>query len=268
MANRPKKLLIASAVGLALVAAGATYFMSGSDSSQTFEGASLTPSKNTSESLPKFASFTDVKEKKAAFFNYLKPMVEKENARILAVRAVVSSLKSKSSLSEKESAFLAEVAKKYKLDEVTDWTPKAFDSLLTRVDKVPVSLTLAQAANESAWGTSRFAREANNLFGQWCFTAGCGVVPNARDAGKTHEVAKFSSVQGSVNAYIYNLNVSNAYAQLRDIRKSLRAKGETVTGMALANGLEKYSERGHEYVEEIQAMIRVNKLAEFDVVAQ
>lgn len=261
----PKLMLTLS--GIAAVALGATAYVSFSelDANPAQSPVAKVATAPKVGPLPNFAAITDVREKKSQFFNYLQPMDDKENARILEVRTKVVALKTKSKLSKDDKAFLAQLAKKYKLKGVTEWQPKTFDKLLTRLDVVPVSLTLAQAANESAWGTSRFAREANNLFGQWCFTPGCGVVPKSRDVGKSHEVAKFKNVQASVNAYIYNLNSSNAYAELRAIRKDLRASGKPISGQQLAKGLEKYSERGHEYVEEIQSMIRVNKLSTFDV---
>ena len=279
MAKASPKLML-SLTGIALIALGATYFFAFNEpapksdpaaAKQTTEKAKPAAPKpfvaSKNGELPNFAVIADVKQKKQEFFGYLQPMVEKENARILTVRSKVTDLKEKSSLSSSDQSFLNDLAKKYKLanDESGEWTEARFDQLLVRLDVVPASLTLAQAANESAWGTSRFAREANNLFGQWCFTKGCGVVPKSRDAGKSHEVAKFKSVQASVNAYIYNLNSSNAYKELRNIRRILRYNGQPISGQQLAKGLEKYSERGHEYVEEIQSMIRVNKLSTFDV---
>ena len=130
---------------------------------------------------------------------------------------------------------------------------------MVRVDTVPASLVLAQAANESAWGTSRFARRANNFFGVWCFTPGCGITPNRRDAGKTHEVRRYKSVQASVNHYIRMINTNNAYRELREIRAELRDENR-VNGLGLADGLLRYSERGPAYVRELKQMIRYNNL--------
>ena len=125
---------------------------------------------------------------------------------------------------------------------------------------IPNSLALVQAANESAWGTSRFARDANNYFGQWCFTRGCGLIPANRIEGAHHEVQRFSSPKESVASYLNNLNTHNAYAQLRSIRSNAVKNGEPITGYLLAAGLGKYSERGEAYIEEIRTMIRVNHL--------
>jgi Bax protein len=123
---------------------------------------------------------------------------------------------------------------------------------------------MAQSANESAWGTSRFARKGNNFFGQWCFRKGCGLVPKQRDANKTHEVAAFDSPEESVKMYIRNLNSNSAYKSLRDLRAKLRRANKPVTGHALAAGLKHYSERGLEYVKELREMISFNKLARYD----
>jgi Bax protein len=133
-----------------------------------------------------------------------------------------------------------------------------------RVDEIPPSLALAQAAIESAWGTSRFAVQGNNLFGQWCYKKGCGLVPLRRDSGSRHEVAKFSSVTQSVNAYMRNLNTHRAYSDLRANRAQLKATEQNVTGHLLAANLLDYSELREVYVEEIRAVIRINKLAQYD----
>ncbi|NIP49271.1 MAG: flagellar biosynthesis protein FlgJ, partial [Phycisphaerae bacterium] len=132
--------------------------------------------------------------------------------------------------------------------------------LLRRVDTLPPALVLAQAANESAWGTSRFARLGNNIFGEWTFKPGTGIVPEGRPEGATYEVRKFKSIYQSIRSYINNINRHNAYRNLRRIREKLRKSSKQVTGTALAKGLEKYSQRGEAYVKEIQLMIRQNNL--------
>ena len=145
-------------------------------------------------------------------------------------------------------------------------TPAEWETLLRRVDVVPPSLALAQAANESAWGTSRFARDGNNYFGQWCFEQGCGLVPKRRDEGRAHEVATFSSPVESVERYMANLNTHDAYRPLRERREQLRESEAPITGIQLAAGLEKYSERGEEYIAELRSMIRFNNLGAYDKV--
>ena len=139
-----------------------------------------------------------------------------------------------------------------------------FALLRKRLDVVPPSLILARAANESAWGTSRFATKGNNLFGQWCFSKGCGLVPRGRAEGASHEVAKFSSPYRSVRAYIQNLNRHPTYQLLRDVRLEDRRENAPLSGLELAEGLRGYSERGEEYIEEIRAMIHYNNLEFYD----
>ena len=110
--------------------------------------------------------------------------------------------------------------------------------MLKRVDITPLLLVLAQSANESNWGQSRFARQGNNMFGQWCFRKGCGLVPNRRESGKQHEVAAFETVNASVRSYLNNINSSRAYGRLRDLRQRARRRGERPTAEDLAAGLE------------------------------
>ena len=219
------------------------------------------------EDVPDFKAFTDVKEKKAAFFNFMYPAVIAENSRITKERKFLESLVMKldndTDVSSKELERATELSTLYK-ETLTDSgiTADWVNAMLVKVDYIPAPLVLSQGANESAWGTSRFAREANNYFGQWCYTKGCGVVPSKRNEGAAHEVAKFESSQGAVHAYFMNVNRNNAYAELRIIRAKLHSSPEALTpeqeANALANGLIRYSERGEAYVEEIQAMIRHN----------
>ena len=132
--------------------------------------------------------------------------------------------------------------------------------LRRRVNVIPASLVLAQAANESGWGTSRFARQGNNLFGLWCYTENCGIEPARRQAGAKHQVAAFDNVEAGIKYYFYTINSHPAYRDLRIRRENLIASGQAVTGIELASGLMSYSERGQAYVDEIRAMIRVNQL--------
>ena len=116
-----------------------------------------------------------------------------------------------------------------------------------------------QAANESAWGTSRFARQGYNFFGLWCFTEGCGFVPKRRNSDADHEVHKFRNLTVAVRTYFRNLNGHPAYKELRDIRYQLRQNNSEVTAEKLVHGLSKYSERGQEYIDELLDMLRFNR---------
>lgn len=214
--------------------------------------------------IPDFARYSDVKEKKKAFFDFLRPMVKEENERLLTDRRRMTDLfadkKANGEISVNDQSWLKEKASKFRMKDFDDKKKTDQIDLLSRVDIIPEALFLAQSANESAWGTSRFARKANNLFGQWCFTKGCGLVPEQRGAKETHEVQKFKTINDAVASYVHNLNSHPAYKKLRDERKFMRNAGKTPTGYALAIGLEKYSTRGEEYVKEIRSMISINKL--------
>lgn len=213
--------------------------------------------------LPDFSGYHDTAEKKAAFFSFLYPRIVLANTRVLMLRDNLEILEGKSELTDQESAWLERQAKRLRVDaEVA--SPEMYDKLNRRLDVIPPSLIMAQSANESAWGTSRFATQGNNLFGQWCFTRGCGLVPRSRAEGATHEVAAFQSPYESIRAYITNLNRHDSYQALRNTREQARTKDRFPGGIALAQGLIGYSERGAAYVEEIQAMIRHNNLGYYD----
>lgn len=215
--------------------------------------------------LPDFNSFTDVKEKKHAFFDFIRPHIEAENKKILQQRATLEialmMVQYDEPLSSTQTKQVKTILNSYKL-------PATIDSLvlkqaLRRVDIIPKELALMQAANESAWGTSRFARIGLNFFGQWCYSKGCGMVPNRRNSGAEHEVAAFKSVRAAVNSYFKNINTHAAYKQLRNIRADLRQQQKPITATQLSYGLTSYSERGEEYIEELNQMINQNR-AYFD----
>lgn len=216
--------------------------------------------------LPDFNQYHDVNEKKQAFFDYMWPLVLQSNQQIWQERQFLLSLKaSPSSLSKSDKSRLEQIAQSYQQERESGQSISAWlDTLLLKVDIIPPSLALAQAANESAWGTSRFALEGFNFYGQWCFSPGCGIVPSARVAGATHEVAVFDTPQASVKAYMANLNGFHRYDELRDLRAQKRAQSRVLLGYMLAQGLMSYSERGEHYIDEIQAMIRINQLENYD----
>ena len=138
--------------------------------------------------------------------------------------------------------------------------------LLDRVNTLPVALVLAQAANESGWGTSRFVRQGNNLFGQWTFNKQLGLVPLQRSAGQSHRVRVFPSLRDSVRAYMHNLNTHQAYRMLRTLRARYPQLAST-HAVRLAAGLQQYSSRGNDYVSEIRRLITDNHLERFDQVS-
>jgi Bax protein len=136
--------------------------------------------------------------------------------------------------------------------------------LLGRLDIIPPALALAQAAIESGWGTSRFAREGNSLFGQWTYVNSKGLEPNQRDEGATHFVASFPDLRASVRAYMRNLNTGNAYHEFRTARAATRAAGQPLQASKLAEHLHRYSQRGEDYVSEIRRLINSPSIAALD----
>ncbi len=215
--------------------------------------------------LPDFSEYTVVRDRKEAFFEYLRPLVKQVNWEIRSDRdelqSYIEALEHKGSLSKRQWRKVFELAREYRIDE-EQLKPQRelLDELALRIHIIPESLVLAQAANESAWGRSRFARKGNNLFGQWCFSKGCGIVPKGRPEGETYEVAVFDTPLESIRSYMMNLNTFHAYDDLRDIRQSLVEQEQPITGKALAEGLINYSTRREEYVKEIQLMIEQNEL--------
>lgn len=220
-----------------------------------------------SSSTPNFAAIDDVNKKKDTFFSYLRPSINIENKRITKERAFLTKVSESSiaNIDAEDLSYAIRLGKLYSLPVPSSGLDKAWlTEMLNRVNVLPEALVLTQAANESAWGTSRFATQANNYFGHWCYTKGCGLVPLQRNEGSSHEVATFSSSQESVHRYFMNLNRNRAYADLRAIRAKLAARGDdlltTGTATELTNGLLKYSERGSDYVTDLQAMIRHNEV--------
>jgi len=143
----------------------------------------------------------------------------------------------------------------------------ARERLLRRVDTIPPSLTLAQAANESGWGLSRFAQQANNIFGEWTFTPGTGLVPKGRPEGEIYEVRRFDSLYASIRSYLRNLNTHRAYRSMRSVRQRLRDNNLPLTGYTLAGEMQFYSTRREAYVREIRAIISTNHLEKVNNVA-
>jgi len=202
----------------------------------------------------------DAETRKKAFFKMLQPLVQAENRRIMKLRSRLLALSRKTdAYTSEDMDLIYPLAEKYRVPLSGKPDSAFWVLLLKRLDKVPVELALAQAANESAWGTSRFARDGNNYFGQWCYKEGCGIVPARRNAGSTHEVRAFASAAESVRAYIYNLNTTSAYQRLRSLRQHMRRSGEKLNASLLASGLSTYSERGAAYVKSIRNIIRHNR---------
>ncbi len=215
--------------------------------------------------LPNFRKYPAGKERKEIFFKYFFYLVESRNQQILKMRKrIILWKKDIQNITFGQKKTVQHLAKKYQVKDFNIQKNSSWNRLLARLDIVPISLALAQAAKESLWGTSRFARYGYNYYGQRCFSRGCGIVPKKR-GNRKFEVTTFSSPRKGVNSYIHNLNTHFAYDSLRKIRSRKRARGQKITGLALVNALDKYSERGSGYIKDLKSLIYHNKLAEYDV---
>lgn len=201
----------------------------------------------------------ETEQRKAVFFKSVLPLVLQVNEQIVEDRNRLWDLHTQkqtgAELNALDRLWLAVMAERYGVDRDN------LKGLLARHDVVPPSLALAQAASESAWGTSRFVREGNAMFGEWTFAdEHKGIVPNGRTIGKSHRVRAFDSLYDSVHSYVTNLNKHRAYKEFRAMRSEQRAKGQSVNGMLLAGTLHRYSERGAAYVAELRSIISGNEL--------
>ena len=199
----------------------------------------------------------NTKKRKNLFIQIILPLVIKENNNIKLDRKKLFSILNKSRNSKKEKNW---IEKKFLQYGVIN---KDLSTLKMRMDEVPISLTIAQAAKETGWGTSRFAQEGNALFGQWTWS-GEGIKPAAADDKSTHKVMKFKVLQASVKAYQRNLNTHSSYRNFRSARAELREQEKELDSLILSEHLEKYAETGKEYIKILQQIIRQNKLTDFD----
>ena len=215
------------------------------------------------EHMPKDLHEVETAERKRLFIKLALPLILAANERTLTERRRLLGLR----------------ATAFRIDEIADAGARAWaerlrerygvksgdlDTLLRHVDAIPPSLALAQAAEESGWGTSRFTREGNALFGQRTYAPGNGIVPVGRSDGERFEVRVYDSLAASVASYMANLNRHEAYVALRTVREAQRREGRRLDGYILAGTLEHYSERGEAYIETIRSIILANRLDGFD----
>lgn len=224
-------------------------------------GTQLVPRAQIADLPGQLTRIKGVTERKTLFIKTLLPAALKANAEVERQRAFVRAVhRLDISRQEMPAPMLGRL--EY-LEKTYGVAPGEFDELLRKVDRIPVSLLLAQAAMETGWGTSRFAQQGNALFGQHTSNpAHDGMVPRGLD-DPNFRVRAFDSVDAAVSAYLQNLNSHAAYAKLRAIRAAARDEGRPVRGVDLAGGLEDYSVRGQAYVEDIRQIIRANDLADF-----
>jgi len=210
-----------------------------------------------------------VENKKRLFFRGIAPMILRANELIMIDRNRLNNIRSSfnksSSVTEKDQKWILKIAQLYKVKNADDEiTTSMLEELWKKVDIVPASLALAQSAEESGWGTSRFAAEGNAIYGQWTWGSNAITPEKQRKELGNYGIAAFETLQESVCAYMLNLNTHNAYTSLRNKRAELRENNQKITGLLLAEQLTKYSERGVEYVKTLKSMIDYNLLAPAD----
>ncbi len=223
-------------------------------------------------SLPReLTRIKDSRIKKDLFFSSLLPPILKVNDIIRQDRQKLKKIVLKITLgtdvSEPEYYWLTQKLVQYKVRvrDVRDFVARVddiLDQLLGRMNVIPPELALAQAAQESGWGSSRFAQQGNALYGEWTWGSGCGMIPAQRDEGKTHRMKCFKNIIEAVDSYVLNLNTHKAYTELRLQRRQFR-DDQIMDANPLVETLTNYSEEGEEYVEKIKRIIRVNKLSDF-----
>lgn len=199
----------------------------------------------------------NTKQRKDFFIQIVLPLILQENNNIKLDRKRLFSIINKSNNTDLEKKW---IKKKYKQYGVSS---KDLSTLKIRMDEIPVSLAIAQAAKETGWGTSRFAQEGNALFGQWTWS-GEGLKPKDADKNQGHKVMKFNVLQASVRAYQRNLNTHSSYKKLRKARAELRDKGKPLDSLILVKYLNEYAETGEKYVEVLTQIINQNDLKDFD----
>ena len=208
--------------------------------------------------LPKdIKTLGNTKQKRELFIKIILPLILAENEKIKDDRKKLFQILSKNFNTAGEKVWLKRRFKEYKIDD------KDLSKLKMRMDIVPVSIALAQAANESGWGTSRFALEGNALFGQWTWSKK-GISPKNKDPNKTHKVLQFQVLKASVRAYKNNLNTHNAYKEFRQERARIRENGEAINGLMLTKYLKNYASIGEKYVRILESIIKNNSLTDFD----
>ena len=208
--------------------------------------------------LPKdIKSLGNTKVKRELFIKILLPLILHENNTITQDRKKLFKILNKNFNTAGERVWLKRRFNEYKIDD------QDLSKLKMRMDIIPVSIALAQAANESGWGTSRFALEGNALFGQWTYSKK-GITPKSKDPNKTHKVLQFQILKASVKAYKNNLNTHNAYKKFREVRAQIRQENRIILGSELTQYLKKYAAIGQKYVDILDTIIEKNSLEDFD----
>jgi len=208
--------------------------------------------------LPKdLKTLGDTKIKRELFIKIILPLILDENEKIVEDRKKLFKILSKNFNTVGERVWLNRRFKEYKIDD------HDLAKLKMRMDIIPVSIAIAQAANESGWGTSRFALEGNALFGQWTWSKK-GILPKEQDPDQSHKIMQFQILKASVRAYKNNLNTHNAYKEFREVRAQLRQENKQIIGLDLTKYLKNYASIGEKYVRILEDIIEKNSLTDFD----
>ncbi len=199
----------------------------------------------------------NTKKRKNLFIQIILPLIIEENTKIKLDRKKLFVILNKNNNTKGDIEWINEKFKQYGV------LKNDFPTLKTRMDEVPVSLAIAQAAKETGWGTSRFAQKGNALFGQWTWS-GDGIKPAGAEIDSTHKVASFKVLKASVKAYLRNLNTHPSYKEFRKERAIQRDNDEELNSLELVKYLDKYAETGIEYTKTLSKIIKQNSLTEFD----
>jgi Bax protein len=204
----------------------------------------------------------EIKLKKTLFFQTVLPLVLRVNEEISEARRRLWNIRTTKrmgmALSPEDRLWISAQSERYDVDE------DDVDGLLQRVDLIPPSLALAQAAEESGWGSSRFVREGNAIFGQYTLADDLGLVPLGRADGMNHRVRTFDTLIECVRAYAHNLNTHKAYRAFRDMRAKYRQQGQQLDGLTLIRTIAGYSQRGDDYIKTLRVIIQTNDLGRLD----
>ena len=206
-------------------------------------------------------------DKKRNFIETLLPLIAFQNQQIRLERNrlinIMDSLTANKSLNKKDRSYLKNISSQYYVNAKNRHKIDVLNDLLLSVDVIPISIVLAQAANESGWGTSRFAKEYNALFGQYTYDEQNGVIPLERTEGKKYLIRNFASIDHSIESYFKNINTHFAYKKFREVRKKLNNNSSIINIKLLTQTLDLYAE-DENYVNTINSIIRTNKLTQFD----
>ncbi len=200
-----------------------------------------------------------VQLKKETFIKIVLPLIVAENEKILDDRFKLNKILARKSTTDDEKQWLRQKFLEYKVKK------GSIEELKTRMDIIPTSIALAQAAKESGWGTSRFALEGNAIFGQWTWN-GKGIEPLLKDKSQNHKILRFPILRASVKAYKNNLNTHKGYVKFREKRRTLREKNKKINGLELTKTLSNYAQSGSEYTKILAQIIKQNRLMDFELV--